>query len=616
VIHGGNDSSLLLASRQSRSANRWSVALLIVGVALYLTAVLGWFPQDRKPLQAFALPLGGIAILGLFLTRPQWYRPLSDRLDRDRFPSTRRRRTNSLRIWLAASIYLALTALRQHRDFGMRVQDEMMYLLQVRMLAAGHLYLPAHPMADFFQTFYIFTHPVYAGMYFPGASFFFVPAVWLHLPMWVVSIAISGAIVALTYRITTELTDGVWGGLAGLLVVAVPTFRTLSLQVLSYLPMALLGLLMIWAYLHFRREKRTGWAALIGTLAGWAAITRPLDAICFAAPIGIAILMDLGGMGISPVHSTANDKHGRDAHATLPKATLTIFVAVLCAVPFLTLQLLLNHGITGRWLQTPVQKYEELYWPGVAFGLHPHVLPGEHPMANSLPQFKNNYQRFVLPHFTGKARTPPRPFTQTLNWTLPQTVLIVFLPISLLGWHKHRRWIPGSILLLFPTAYVTWVMFLPFYACVVAPLIAFAVVLGATQIIENFPLYRKAISTWLAASIFFLAVISLPEFAGKDKSPYSEVMQTYTKLAASIPRRAVVFFRYPTDDPMAWRHEQTYNIDAANIDDQFIVRAQDLGERNIELIQYYQARQQDRDYYLFEQSTKRLTKYPIAKPGS
>ena len=616
MIHGGDDNSSLLPIRQSRLANRWPVALLVCGVALYLAAVLFWFPQDRKPLRAFAQPLGGVALLGLFLTRPQRYRPLADRLDRHRFPSIRRRRTNTLRIWIAASVYLALTALRQHRDFGMRVQDEMMYLLQIRMLAAGHLYLPAHPMADFFQTFYIFTRPVYASMYFPGASIFFVPAIWLHLPMWVISLTISGAIVAMTYRIATELTDGVWGELAALIVLAVPTFRTLSLQVLSYLPMALLGLLLIWAYLHFRREKRMGWAALIGGLAGWAAITRPLDAICFAAPIGMAMLMDLGGIGVEPVHSSVKEKHGRDPHATLPKATLTILIAILCAVPFLSLQFLLNHGVTGRWIQTPVQKYEELYWPGVVFGLHPHVLPGVHPLATSLPQFKDDYERFVLPHFTGKARTPPRPFTQTLNWTLPQTVLIVLLPISLLGWHGRRRWVLGSILLLFPFAYVTWVMFLPYYASVVAPLVAFAVVLGATQVVERFPLYRKAVSTWLAASIFFLALISLPEFGGKDKTAVSEVMQTYNNLAASIQRPSVVFFRYPTDDPMAWRHEQTYNIDAANIDDQFIVRAQDLGERNIELIRYYQARQPGRDFYRFDQSTKLLTKYPLANRGS
>ena len=595
------DRSIPLPILPSESTRRVSAALLICGVALYLAAVLFWFRTDHKPLREFALPLGGIAVLGFFLTRPQWYRPLADRLDRDRYPSARRRRTNALRIWIVASAYLTLTALRQHRDFSMRVQDEMMYLLQVRMLAAGHLYLPAHPMADFFQTFYIFTKPVYSSMYFPGAAIFFVPAVWLHLPMSVISLAISGAVVAMTYRVVAELTDGVWGGLAALLVIAVPTFRTLSLQVLSYLPMALLGLLLIWAYLRFRKEKCLRWAALIGALAGWAAITRPLDAICFALPIGVAMLMDLSGMGRSSAYSSDINQQRRGTQSAL----LTILLASACATPFLSLQLFLNHAVTGHWLQTPVQKYEELYWPGVAFGLHPHVLPGEHSLATPLPQFKDDYEHFVRPFFTGKAKTPPRPFAQTLQWTLPQTVLIILIPIGLLGW-RGRRWLLGITFALFPLMYVTWIMFLPSYAAVVAPLTAFAVVLGASQLVERFPGHRKALSTWLAASIFYLALISLPEFGTKDKTSYSEVMQTFNTLAKSIKQPAVVFFRYPNDDPMAWKHEQTYNIDAASIDDQLIVRAQDLGARNIELIRYYEAQSTRRNFYVFDQKTRTL----------
>src|SRR5438270_5841561 len=149
----------------------------------------------------------------------------------------------------------------------MRTQDEFMLLVQVQALAAGHLYMPAHPMADFFETFYILNRPVYASMYFPGGSMFFVPGTWLHLPPWATSLLLCGAVVAMTYRIVTELTDGVSGILAALLVVGISTVRTLSLMVASYMPMALLMLLMVWAYLHWRKSassnRRLAWAALI-----------------------------------------------------------------------------------------------------------------------------------------------------------------------------------------------------------------------------------------------------------------------------------------------------------------------------------------------------------------
>ena len=48
-------------------------------------------------------------------------------------------------------------------------------------------------------------------------------------------------------------------------------------------------------------------------------------------------------------------------------------------------------------------------------------------------------------------------------------------------------------------------------------------------------------------------------------------------------------------------------MDAAAIDDQPIVRAQDLGERNIELIRYYAGKQPQRRFYRFDQKTRALT---------
>jgi hypothetical protein len=290
---------------------------------------------------------------------------------------------------------------------------------------------------------------------------------------------------------------------------------------------------------------------------------------------------------------------------------LTVLIAVACAAPFLSMQLFLNHGVTGRWLQTPVQKYEELYWPGVVFGMHRHALPGDYSQVSWLPQFKDNYKQFVLPYFTGSARRMPRPIIQTLQWTLPQSLLIALLPIALLGLRQGRRWVIGVTLGIFPLAYIPWVMFLPYYATVVAPIMAFAVVLGARQIVESFPNQKQFLSAWLATSIAFVAILSLPEIHGKDSSTTSEAMTAFNKIEPTLSKPAVVFFTYPTGDPMAWRHEQTYNIAAASIDDEPVVRAQDLGERNIELIRYYAAKQPKRTFYSFDQKTLKLKELPV-----
>ena len=47
-----------------------------------------------------------------------------------------------------------------------------------------------------------------------------------------------------------------------------------------------------------------------------------------------------------------------------------------------------------------------------------------------------------------------------------------------------------------------------------------------------------------------------------------------------------------------------YNVETAEIDDQRVVRAQDLGDRDIELVRYYAARQPGRMVYRFENQLK------------
>ena len=122
--------------------------------------------------------------------------------------------------------------------------------------------------------------------------------------------------------------------------------------------------------------------------------------------------------------------------------------------------------------------------------------PEEHPLATNLPQFRDDYEHFVLPFFTGRADKIPHPWRQTFEWTLPQTVLIILLPLGVLGLRK-RRWVLWSALAIYPLAYVTWVMFLPYYAAVVAPITAFAVVVGASQLIESFPNQRAPLTSFI-----------------------------------------------------------------------------------------------------------------------
>jgi hypothetical protein len=48
--------------------------------------------------------------------------------------------------------------------------------------------------------------------------------------------------------------------------------------------------------------------------------------------------------------------------------------------------------------------------------------------------------------------------------------------------------------------------------------------------------------------------------------------------------------------------EPVYNTDVANIDNAPIIRAHDLGPRNVEIIRYYAERQPDRVFYVCDAS--------------
>ena len=51
---------------------------------------------------------------------------------------------------LLSCAYLFVTAKGQGRDLAPILHDEYAYVLQAKMLAAGHLWMPAHELGDFF----------------------------------------------------------------------------------------------------------------------------------------------------------------------------------------------------------------------------------------------------------------------------------------------------------------------------------------------------------------------------------------------------------------------------------------------------------------------------------
>src|SRR5688572_20491731 len=244
-------------------------------------------------------------------------------IDRLRHPSRRARLYAFIAVSVLSALYLTVSTTWNGRDLLPKSHDEHSYAIQTQMIARSRLWMPQHELADFFESFQMLARPVYASIYFPGSALMYAPGVWLGLPPWVMPVIVSGLATGLAYLLATRLIDGVAGLLVVLLLLACQWFRLNATLVMSQPPMMLLGLGMLLAWLRWRETKDVKLAALIGACAGWAAIVRPVDALAFALPVGVAMMWDFRGLPIQRVAAVSG-------------------IVLLAAAPFLSLQLALN----------------------------------------------------------------------------------------------------------------------------------------------------------------------------------------------------------------------------------------------------------------------------------
>src|SRR5205814_2852712 len=141
-----------------------------------------------------------------------------------------------------------------------------------------------------------------------------------------------------------------------------------------------------------------------GIFAGFLAITRPADAICYALPIGVAML---GAM--RPVHGVKS-------------RAITIALILLGALPFLAVQAIQNIGITGKLAQTPFTSYLDRDQPGANFGFHLYD-PALGP-ASVVAQKHVYYQQFIVPFIQKHTLSQSRAW---LKEHLPQIADVMML---------------------------------------------------------------------------------------------------------------------------------------------------------------------------------------------
>jgi hypothetical protein len=572
------------------SLHRLAAALL-----LWL-GVIGWL---RFGVFGSSLSMAVAAATFLVLLIPPIRGWAADALDRVRRPSSRSANWTAVGMTIGAALLLYGFALGQGRPFVPTWHDEHVNLIQMQMLARGRLWMPQPPLADFFEAFYLFVKPVYAGIYPPGTALLYVPTVWLHLPYWFMSLLVAGAVVGMTYRVLTELVDGVAGLLGGLMVLSLWPFRLVSVMMMSQPLMAFWGLMSVWTWLQWRRQQGRGWALLLGIVLGWAAITRPLDALCFAVPIAAGVLWDLRGQAMG-------------------RRLVTVGLVVAGTVPFLSLQLIASYGITGNLLELPAHAYTARLYPGLS--IYAPFDPRWKP-ESSLLQQQLFYQYYIAPDM--RSHTPgsilPMPYKSRLpvmlRAMLPDPILLILLPVGILGLTTLPRLVVLSIFPIFILAYAVISSLLMHYALPVVLQASLALILGIHALAESWPRQRRAIGTILTLVVASFAITAMPGIrrgVNDQGRSWPVLTAVHRFLPRAVQTPAVVLFPFHRGDD--FHEEPVYNVDVAWPDDAPIIHAQDLGpERNQELAAYYAKTQPDRTIYRFDRRDYSLVNLGKAK---
>jgi hypothetical protein len=591
------ESKLVPAAKISpRTSKIVGPILVLVGIEFWLIFGEGNYGHQHKPL----LILLSIALAVI--------PPLNRLFNRGwtviAHPSARSRALIALAICIISSLFLYWTQRLEKVPFKPKFEDEFSYLIQGHMLAQGHFWMPALPLPQYFQTFYLITTPVYASMYFPGAAIMYAPALLLHLPYYIAPLVVAGLCAAMLWLVVTAILDGGCGFLAVVLLLSLPMFRMMSIMVMAQLPTLLLGLVMTWTVLQWRKRQNPRWLALLSFAAGWAAITRPADALCFAIVLAIVMAMDLKAKPLSTW-------------------SRTFAIVAGFAIPFLLLQLWLNHNITGQWFTTPFARYNDINYPG-AFGFHTGPAPGH---VSDVPQIQLFYEinakdvieRHQLRNFVSVGLKS--------QWEMMRRVAIadpflwLIMPLSLPVMWNRRFWavwgmLPVFLLGLSPYAF-SWV--LPHYMIMVMPAVILLAILPIQFLTATFPKSSGAFRMMISLMLISLALCAMPQFNRFVYDQYfeppelSDIDKTLAKNASApavilfhFNRDALIHGKKVTNNPS---EEPVFNAGVAWPDDAPIVRARDLnpdistvgkaGDLDRPLYEYYSRVAPDRVFYLY-----------------
>src|ERR1700692_3671243 len=221
------------------------------------------------------LTIAALLVLLILISRP-WLEPYARRLAP---------RSGWCMLLLAIlPIALRLALLPHHPVPSPDIYDEFSHLLVADTLRHFRLANPAHPLHQFFETFFVLQQPTYSSIYPLGQGLSMALGRMIFGIPWAGVLLSTAAFCSLCYWMLRGWTTPLWALLGGLL--AVIEFGPLSQWMNSYWGgafSATAGCLVFGALPRLRESARTRDAALLGLGLALQLLTRPYEFIFLLA---------------------------------------------------------------------------------------------------------------------------------------------------------------------------------------------------------------------------------------------------------------------------------------------------------------------------------------------
>ncbi|MEO8030630.1 MAG: hypothetical protein ABJC74_05220 [Gemmatimonadota bacterium] len=256
--------------------------------------------------------------------------------------------------------------------------DEAAYLLQAQLFARGLAAAPSPPLPEFFEQAHVLVTPVLAPKYPPGFALAMVPGIWLGWPA-LIPLLLTGLSASLLFVLARRTAGPLVALLATVLWMMAPDNLRYRAAYFSELLSGAFWLLGWWALLRWRDSGRDRFLVAVAICAGCCAITRPLTALVYAAPIGVVVL-------------AAVARQRRWRLLALPIVAGTLIVALLP---------LHNRLVTGSWRLSPYSLYTRLYLPFDVMGFGLRAGQPERELPPDLRQISEKFQAVHAGHTLG-----------------------------------------------------------------------------------------------------------------------------------------------------------------------------------------------------------------------